>query len=1668
MKLHLLFVTLALLFIPLLAQAQVVSPAPSPLAVVEDDSAWQVIPQHPLDPTTPPSADDPRWLSLGVYRSRDYQLANPREPGLGLWLQTTVEAPRALPTGSTLVLAMANALIADGAFLNGTAMANETFTSNRPFPHDRQVPFPGNTAKDAPFFGQWDDLKTDFWAMEGVLGRDFGSIRKPLSAIFSVPAAAHKAGRNTLQLAVYEQSVNTMFPGPVVLRQAQLADRIQLNSFTRSAGDNDTQTVLLVQQSLPGPEPVQLILEMQDEVGAVRWSEPLSVDFTKGKLQQAVPITPKSLQDYKAVVRARIAGQPELEHWATLHQARRQPAPFRDSVAISTTNWEHRRIAQDEAGTYPPPADNWRSGKPGSGAPEFKHRTYYRATFTVPADLKPGNHQLEVGELRMKGDFYLNGTNLGTRRYYECPFVLDLSGALKLGQKNELVVVVYDATTPEFVSPGFPPTPDGTKNAPAFASRFHYDNHDKVKLNFLTVLSRPATGIEHTRIVTSVEQRTLSVTTTLVNPGTAAVTLTPSYTVQGKTGQVFNFSGAATKVPAGGSVAVTTVKAWKDAKLWSPDAPNLYALETTVSANGKAVDATRERFGFREITIAGKNFLLNGEIIRFRTLAPSIRIHQFYWPDAYGLNTGIDSLRNAKEVGFNAFRIRDANYLRAFYDACDEIGLACGILSDVVDNHNTKLAFTDPVTWDNSFKELSAFYRDLGNRPAVLWYDLGNENISYNGPSSDPKVADFIYRNEQRVRAMDPTRFVFSSGVEGGYDGRAQVYSPHYPGFNSQFGAFNPTQAWFWPMRHKDIPESLRERALWPESDPTNRYKGMMKFPGSGWAEVPFFNDEYAWMQGWSFAKVTGDGQPWAGERAMKPWSPHYPNGHRTLAYPGRWRVVPIGQHLGFLERIERETQAYRGLGIAGLQRWDLEYRLPEGPHMPVVAFLRETDDEFFADQPLTRTLYAVNDAESATALDLEVRVFRFATDGKRMPVFAYPMQQTLNRGQIVNQSFTVPTQNVSAPTAFAVEVVRRDGANERILQRQQWTISPRSFTGDIPAQASAALYDPSGTSAGLFEALGVTPTQLTSLEALDKSPTKLLVIGEDAPVDVMRAAAPQLAAFMQSGGTLFVLRQPKEKGIQGWLPQDFAEASPHWSTVGHRFGGSQTSLLARNHPLFAGLMPEDFGYWAPYGLVFGCTYNLNKPLLNARILVGLPPFSAQLIEGTYGKGRYLVTTLEITPETMRVAPAPARLLANLVRWSASGEPVAPPVAAVVLGKADAAVTKALKDGLKIKAEFRTDEPALKSGVLILAGDAVPSAAYADQVGSFLRSGGTVLVQQGSAALAPWLSKATSLAVTTEPAFANDVGTKLVVHPLLAGIGEGDLQWDNTKFDPKVPGTYADLLFKVPGAVALTAPEALTVTTVGQGRLIIDQSRWFAAKESARGMRYQRTLLANLGLTVAAPDYGKPGSGFTLPKGLDAFTTIPLGTGNLAANRTGIDLSKVSDSTNIAGVPFRLFGAQRTVIALPSAADLPQDVRAGYGKLPAESAPIAVGRKTKHLFFAHTGFYHQAPDGDVVLTYDVRYVGHEKIIGGQDAGDTVVSVPVRAGAHLSDWFVAKGSKPPANGAVFPTGVANDALITIQRWDNPFPDRVIDSIVVRSVPTAKSQTFVLGVTAASPE
>lgn len=120
---------------------------------------------------------------------------------------------------------------------------------------------------------------------------------------------------------------------------------------------------------------------------------------------------------------------------------------------------------------------------------------------------------------------------------------------------------------------------------------------------------------------------------------------------------------------------------------------------------------------------------------------------------------------------------------------------------------------------------------------------------------------------------------------------------------------------------------------------------------------------------------------------------------------------------------------------------------------------------------------------------------------------------------------------------------------------------------------------------------------------------------------------------------------------------------------------------------------------------------------------------------------------------------------------------------------------------------------------------------------------------------------------------------------------------------------------------------------------------------------------------------------------------------------------------------------------------------------PFDSYPVKVGRKADYLFFLHaTAFtdehveivppevwvgkagkllFNQSPIGTPLWHYVVRFA---------DDG-TEISIPVRAGNNVEDWQVWAPS-----GWVAQVG---GKKLYLQQWTNPFPDKPIDSVKVRS-------------------
>jgi beta-glucuronidase len=183
-------------------------------------------------------------------------------------------------------------------------------------------------------------------------------------------------------------------------------------------------------------------------------------------------------------------------------------------------------------------------------------------------------------------------------------------------------------------------------------------------------------------------------------------------------------------------------------ELWSPESPKLYEVELsfTPSTQSAASDVVRDRIGFREIRVEGRNILLNGNPIFLK----GVCVHEDHFKT--GKTTDEATIRQTiahlKEM--NGLFLRLAHYPHdgRFARIADEEGV---LLWEEVPVY-WAIAFDNPATYadaENQFAEL--VLRDR-NRASVIIWSVGNENAD-----SDARLS-FMSRLASAARGLDGTR----------------------------------------------------------------------------------------------------------------------------------------------------------------------------------------------------------------------------------------------------------------------------------------------------------------------------------------------------------------------------------------------------------------------------------------------------------------------------------------------------------------------------------------------------------------------------------------------------------------------------------------------------------------------------------------------------------------------------------------------------------------------------------------------------------------------------------------------------------------------------------------------------------------------------------------------
>ena len=281
---------------------------------------------------------------------------------------------------------------------------------------------------------------------------------------------------------------------------------------------------------------------------------------------------------------------------------------------------------------------------------------WYERRFTVPAEWRQGALLLHFGAVDWEADVYLNGIHVGGHKGGYTAFSIDIAPYLTRGEQT-LAVRVAD------------PTDRGTQP------------RGKQVTEARTIWYTPVTGIWQTVWLEPVpESRIASLRTT---PDIDTKSLTVEAAIVGaRRGDIVEITlrdngrtVAEARAAAGEPLRLTL----PEMKLWTPDTPMLYDLETTLLRGGKSVDRVGSYAAMRKNSVVrGKEGFLrlalnDRECFQFGPL------DQGWWPDGLYTAPTDEALAydiiKTKDLGFNMIRKHVKVEPERWYWHCDRLGI---------------------------------------------------------------------------------------------------------------------------------------------------------------------------------------------------------------------------------------------------------------------------------------------------------------------------------------------------------------------------------------------------------------------------------------------------------------------------------------------------------------------------------------------------------------------------------------------------------------------------------------------------------------------------------------------------------------------------------------------------------------------------------------------------------------------------------------------------------------------------------------------------------------------------------------------------------------------------------------------------------------------------------
>jgi beta-galactosidase len=427
---------------------------------------------------------------------------------------------------------------------------------------------------------------------------------------------------------------------------------------------------------------------------------------------------------------------------------------------------------------------------------------WYRKSCDMPANWTGRTVLVRFDSIYMNSTVWLNGQRVGGRPYGFMTFDCDLTPYLRPGRN---VLAVRADNTPE-------PT-----------LRYYHGSGINGHVNFLVLpklhVRRDGGVFVRTKTATAQEAR-LAIDTELSE---AATDTTISHRLLDDAGKTVAETSNQTLVVA-------------NPKLWSPESPYLYMLETSLLRQGQIVDRVLTPVGIRTIRFDGMTgFWLNGKNMKLNGVCEHIEIMPF----GLGVPDSMHEwrLRILKAMGCNAIRAGHEVFPPAFFDLCDRLGIL--VMDEFCDGWRRKGAndYGGRFFKDWWKRDVRDWIRRDRNHPCVILWSIGNET----GTKDDNNMTGWIHQFDDQTRPTTGGEVYFGVDVAGfnGWGGK--------PGVLEKFHADHPNI----PVILSEEPHTLQTRGFyrvvtwWRD-----KKQPVMEFPPYGTTEIftgdnPMYKSSY-------------------------------------------------------------------------------------------------------------------------------------------------------------------------------------------------------------------------------------------------------------------------------------------------------------------------------------------------------------------------------------------------------------------------------------------------------------------------------------------------------------------------------------------------------------------------------------------------------------------------------------------------------------------------------------------------------------------------------------------------------------------------------------------------------------------------------------------------------